>query len=138
MLNALFFFLLKPFFESFASHYTNLNFVEMNYRSYNPFGVLNILDITKSGSISWPEMFVYQNGKKTSALYQGVSSSADMEAKIVSLGGYRNFFVLLVIYFEIFYLLSYSNYKKNKIYREMRYFTDELRNLWNQNLKYFL
>jgi hypothetical protein len=59
----------------------------MNYKSYNPFGILNISDVTNNGSMSWPEMFVYQNGKKISALYLGVNSETNMESVIVKVGG---------------------------------------------------
>ena len=115
----------------------------MNYRSYNPFAVLNILDLTISGDISWPEMFVYQNGKKTSALYQGLSSSADMEAKIVSLGGFRHFFVLLAIYFDFLSFILFKLYKRIKSTGKWDTFQTnygiygikQLKNSFNTNLK---
>jgi hypothetical protein len=65
----------------------------MNYFTYNPFGILKYEEVSKDGMLSWPELFVYQNGKKASALYTAVSTQASLEAIISRVGGYfANFF----------------------------------------------
>ncbi len=61
----------------------------MNYYAYNPFGILKYEEVSKDGMLSWPELFVYQNGKKVSALYTAVSTQASLEAIISRVGGYE-------------------------------------------------
>jgi len=78
----------------------------MNYFAYNPFGILKYEEVSKDGMMIWPELVVYQNGKKVSALFTAVSTQASMEAFISRVGGYfANFF-----YFTLFESLNSSKF----------------------------